>query len=691
MMKAKTLDDYLTMYGDLITQMTKERFAPLFQPGEDRLLIPGLQRQLYPSQADVVGGIIRAWDKQKSVFLSGECGTGKTTMAIAATHGKGAPNYRVLVFCPDHLTRKWAEVEIPAVLPDAKSGEVMDWRDVLKWERTKPAGAEWYVIGRDKSKLGAKWRAAFYTDRHGSKCCPDCQAPLVKKISDDGETIFWTTKELSARKRQCRRCGGMLWQYTRKLSRWAPAAYIHKHLRGFFDFVIIDEVHEEKGETTAQATASGSLAASGKKVLAMTGTLIGGYADHLRPLLFRLSPKHLVREGLDWSARTEFIRRYGRRDTIITQRDGGRTRDNRQSRGSTRSKRTQPRPGIMPTLYGNHLVENTVFVQLDQMEDHLPPMIEEKVPVEMSKEVAAAYDFVERPLREAVKALMKKRNRQLLGAMLQTLLTYPDYPFDWQEIGYLDNSGDRSGDEGRWVSVVVPPHLPATVQMAKERELINLLIKEKIEGRQSWVFVESTTKHPVLDRLEDVLRKAGLRVKVMRQKEVPRKHRDAWIAKHAPNCDVVLSHPRLVETGVDLFDKEHSPPTYNFATLIFFQTGYNLFTLRQASRRAWRLAQTETCRVFYLYFENTMQARAIDLMGKKLKASLALEGKFSAEGLAALAADEDNLTMELAKMLAEKLKLTNTTWAEKTIVSTSDDDWDYFVSFGHANEPVLSR
>jgi hypothetical protein len=44
---------------------------------------------------------------------------------------------------------------------------------------------------------------------------------------------------------------------------------------------------------------------------------------------------------------------------------------------------------------------------------------------------------------------------------------------------------------------------------------------------------------------------------------------------------VVLSHPKLVETGLDLFDKGGS---YNFPTVIFHQTGYNLFTMQQASR-----------------------------------------------------------------------------------------------------------
>ena len=42
-------------------------------------------------------------------------------------------------------------------------------------------------------------------------------------------------------------------------------------------------------------------------------------------------------------------------------------------------------------------------------------------------------------------------------------------------------------------------------------------------------------------------------------------------------------------------------------------------------------------------------------MAQKLDASLALEGQFSAEGLAAMSAESGSLTMELAKSLVENI------------------------------------
>ncbi len=125
-----------------------------------------------------------------------------------------------------------------------------------------------------------------------------------------------------------------------------------------------------------------------------------------------------------------------------------------------------------------------------------------------------------------------------------------------------------------------------------------------------------------------------------------------WIDRHCQDVDVVLSHPRLVETGLDLFSKSYLG--HNFCTLAFYETGYILPTMRQASRRAWRLGQPKECKVYYGYYQATMQERAMELMGKKLLAAEALEGKFSSEGLVAMAG-EDGIEMAMARSLSENM------------------------------------
>jgi len=70
--------------------------------------------------------------------------------------------------------------------------------------------------------------------------------------------------------------------------------------------------------------------------------------------------------------------------------------------------------------------------------------------------------------------------------------------------------------------------------------------------------------------------------------------------------------------------------------IIWYQTGYSTFTLRQASRRSWRIGQTKPVTVRFLCYENTAQVGCLRLMGKKLLVSMALEGKFSDSGLQAM-------------------------------------------------------
>ena len=93
-----------------------------------------------------------------------------------------------------------------------------------------------------------------------------------------------------------------------------------------------------------------------------------------------------------------------------------------------------------------------------------------------------------------------------------------------------------------------------------------------------------------------------------------------------------------------------------FTTLIFYSMGYNLFTLRQASRRSWRINQTAPrVEVYMLYYAGTMQAKAMKLMASKLAVAGIIEGTFSEEGLAAMS-DVQDMTSQMAKELALGIK-----------------------------------
>jgi hypothetical protein len=165
-----------------------------------------------------------------------------------------------------------------------------------------------------------------------------------------------------------------------------------------------------------------------------------------------------------------------------------------------------------------------------------------------------------------------------------------------------------------------------------------------------------TGKRDIQPRLKRLLTEAGFRVAIMRSKSVKTRDRLAWIEKEGQRADIVISHPQLVQTGVDFFGKR--PGSHNFSSIVFYETGYNLFTLRQASRRAWRIGQSKDCRVYYLHYRDTMQHRAMQLMARKMAAAMALDGELSAEGLTAMA-DDESAAMALARSISNAIDTTD--------------------------------
>ena len=89
----------------------------------------------------------------------------------------------------------------------------------------------------------------------------------------------------------------------------------------------------------------------------------------------------------------------------------------------------------------------------------------------------------------------------------------------------------------------------------------------------------------------------------------------------------------------------------DFPTLIWYETDYSVYVMRQASRRSWRIGQTRPVKVVFMSYRNTLQADALKLVAKKLQSSLAVEGELPEDGLAAYGDDGDDLMMALARRI----------------------------------------
>ena len=188
----------------------------------------------------------------------------------------------------------------------------------------------------------------------------------------------------------------------------------------------------------------------------------------------------------------------------------------------------------------------------------------------------------------------------------------------------------------------VPP-LSEEKLYPKEKALLDLVVAERMKGCRVLVYATHTGTRDITGRMDDILTRHGCRVEVMKADTVAPDRREVWVAdKVRQGIDVMICHPRLVQTGLDLID---------FPTICWYETDYSVYVMRQASRRSWRIGQTRPVKVVFKSYRNTLQADALKLVAKKLQSSLAVEGELPEDGLAAYGDDGDDLMMALARKI----------------------------------------
>ncbi|MEM7827953.1 MAG: DEAD/DEAH box helicase [Candidatus Aenigmatarchaeota archaeon] len=634
-----TLREFIEKYSSTLTRRIEESLTPVYNPlvpegvEEYEGKMPSLLRKPFPVQAEIIKGLSKALYRagRRHLFLVGEMGTGKTMVSLGVVAMSPKP-MRTLVVCPTHMVEKWKR-ETKETIPDVEvidlSGRdavtILDGlRDGLRQVNGKPQNHhQVYVISKERAKLGYGWRAAaVMTKRSKFPRCPDCGEIAMHRDT-------YLTIEALSRKRYTCNCGSPLWQADRKLKRFAPAEFIKKYLKGYFDLVIIDEVHDYKAGDSLQGDAMGKLLAHSKMSLCLTGTLNGGYADDLFFLLYRTDPWKIKGDGFEYRQVERWLTSFGTIEEIrkIEEKDS-------YYYGRTKKKGviTKKKPGVSPLVIGRYLLDKSAFIRLADVIDGLPPYEETVITVPMAEDhQTVLYCDLEGKLRDAI----ARYHTRVLGAMLQSLLSYPD-----SCVLYGENIEIK--DAGVVMDVIKAPRLTTDKLLPKEEELISLARKEKSSGRKVLCYLTFTGSRDIRPRLMEILKKAGFRVASLDASVEPKK-RESWIAKHAKDIDVLLVNAELVKTGLDLYD---------FPTVVFYQVGYNIFTLRQAARRSWRIGQRQPVRVYFMCYQGTMQETALTLIARKLEVALMVEGDLP-EGLAEYVATGDSIIEEMGKALVE--------------------------------------
>jgi hypothetical protein len=258
--------------------------------------------------------------------------------------------------------------------------------------------------------------------------------------------------------------------------------------------------------------------------------------------------------------------------------------------------------------------------------------------VEMTPEQVVLYETLKAQLKEELQERLVRGDKSLLAGYLHALLYWPDSPRRGKVV-----TCPRTGHV-----VASIGGLPDEFIGPKEQQIIDLCRQEKAAGRKVLLLCMQTDTLDIQPEWQRMLGEAGLKAVVLRAEPAKR---EAWVEKQVQaGVDVLISHPKKVETGLDLLD---------FPTIVWMSPHYSVYTVLQASRRSWRIGQTRPVKVYYFAYSETIQNDALYLVAAKVAAALRVNGDtIPDDSLAEL--DElsgDDIIATLARIVAGESRI----------------------------------
>lgn len=528
---------------------------------------------------------------------------------------------------PSHVTRKWVR-EIGETLPDTYGMVVRSITDLNRLYQLYEQGDKsvFAVFSKEKARDGyMRYPAVTWNRRRKGFLCPDCMEPVQMEISEDGtryrtnaDQFFFQTEHKKNHK--CPNCGGVLWapvnpgrqtswvkigeygwvyrhgarahlartkneSVTDQLMmlaenpdgyypvkgacrRYPLSTYIKKKMRGRIGSFLADELHEYNN-ASGQGDAMAELYGASRLFVGMTATLINGYSSGIFHLLYRIVPGLMCKDGKSYRKPGDFDAEYGVIENVYEIKDG----DYNSNRRTTKRKtKTRQLPGVSPLVFSRFLLEYTAFLSLMDMGKDLPDYEEIPIALEMPEDVRSAYKEAEHTLQHVLKS-DRQAAQKILSAYLNLLTVYPDQPYDQPTVIH-----PIAG-----LPLVVPENLGGFERILPKEEETMAIVRRKIAAGERVLIYTSWTRTDSQQKLLKLLRKEGYCTDILTPR-IETEKREEWVEKRVKSgLQVLITNPRCVETGLDL---------NAFTTLIFYSMGYNLFTLRQASRRSWRINQT---------------------------------------------------------------------------------------------------
>jgi len=710
--RVTSVTQYLKEFGVSMANKIKARFNPLFDPAVERLsdevtstnanVVNYAGYSLYDAQLACVEALKRKTRQRQPAIIVAECGSGKTKIGASALYAAHAAEGKQksfnIVMCPSHMTKKWVR-EVEETIPNSFGGVIHNISEFrlfyAAYERDNRTA--FAVISKEKARDGyMKGPSVFWNKRRQAFLCPRCYSIVEMDLIEDGVPYRVNANaeyflNENNKNHKCESCGEVLWApldatrqgewvrigeygfihrkfarhylYHRRVHKsktlskkirevasnpdgfftaraayraYPLSTYINHYMQGKIDGFLADELHQY-AQNSGQGDAMAEVAAVSGKVIGMTATLINGYSSGIFHLLWRLFSRFMLLDLQKFEDPGRFNKEYGVTETVYDLRDDGEEEYNANRRTMKVKARERLLPGVSPLVYARFLLEHAVFLSLMDMGKELPEYEEFPIPLDMTKDVSEEYAAIHAALQEAMKS-DPKLARKIQSAALNLLTVYPDQPYGHPPI--MNPLEDEK--------IIITPRDSAspTEKQPKDLKLLEL-VEKKMQAGENVLIYTSWVRIDTQEKLKKWLHEAGYKTAVLTVSVAPDR-REQWVTdKVADGVRVLITNPSLVETGLDLND---------FTTLIYYNIGYNLFTLRQSSRRSWRINQTAPrIEVYFFYYKNTIQERALDLMASKLAAAGLIEGQVTDEGLAAMS-DCRDLTSQLARELTKGIR-----------------------------------
>jgi superfamily II DNA or RNA helicase len=636
----ESISKFVQEYKDELSKMVMDKCDVLYKgEDEDRIDYSPILSKFIPylPQQDVANAVSKRLLTKNSVIISAEMGCGKTLMSLMSIYAyykrTGKKNIKCLLMLPPHLMNKWereAKKVFGGLLNNIAVLRKISDVDALRrtiGDKTRQ-GIEIYLVSRETAKLSYYWKHAGVIetsrkvkDQRESKILLRCPKCGYEQEGNKGSKNY--CKNVIASNGGRGVCNEPLWQATSELRRVAIMEYAKKKLPGgFFDFFVLDEAHEEKGDS-ARGIAAGHGSSMAKKSIWLTGTLSGGKPSTLHYILWRTNPSE-IKKIADYNEPMKTALNYGVVETIRK----GEAESNKMSRNNKQTVVMKEKPGISPKMLTDYFFDNTVFMKIEDLRADLPPYAEYVDVVELDPVHKENYNDFRNQLEDEVRKSLFRGSLAMLSKMLISLTAYADNPID------------ETVFNGKGEPVATSCALDITT--AKERILMEIVNENMSRGRKSLIYCEFTNKRDIQERLKEKLDEYGIRAVILPSKIKP-ELREKWITDNLKEADVMICNPRLVSTGLDLYD---------FPTIIFYQTGYSTYLLRQASRRSWRIGQSQPVEVHFLVNQGTVQESAMKLIADKMTSAQIFEGELPEGGLEELSQIEEK---SFVKTLAEGL------------------------------------